>query len=334
MADLPAAPDHSLGLTRALLALVALIGLSTAAFIAIEGWSVAESLYFTILTITTVGYGDPGLSTSGRWVAQILMVAGIGLCTYTLALVVHATAVTEIARRKHMLKRIEELSGHTIVCGFGRMAAPLCADLREAGVAFAVVEQDEQAFLRAREAGFLAIHGLASEDDVLAAAGIAVAAHLVAAVDEGSENIVITLSARALNPDVCIIARAERDEETRKLVRAGATHVVRPYASGGREISNRILRPRLAELLGAFVDVDLGLTFGEVCVVEGSALAGVELGSYGRDAGSKLSFVALKREGKELLLQPRGATELEPGDVLVVAGDPGQLAAMRAQALA
>ncbi len=305
-----------------------LVVASSLVLMRIEDWDFWRSLFFTLITITTVGYGDEGISPDGQKFASFLMVVGIGLTTYLFALMVQWILMSRFAWRKRMQKRIDQLEGHTIVCGFGRMGRPTCRELAAARSKFVVIDNVKEHFADAVEAGYLALEGNAVDDSVLIEAGIERAAHLVASVADGSQNIVITLSARALKHDVHVVARAERNDEERKLLRAGAQRVVRPFESGGLAIANSSLRPHAAALFDELIDSGLGLSFGEVNVHAGSALDGVCLADYGRSDGDQINFVALKRDEKDLEITPRGSEELAPGDVLVVAGDPSQVELM------
>lgn len=238
-------PDGSAEATAALvravtfLALVVVVG--TFGFTALEGWDPWHALYFTLITITTVGYGDEGISEAGRRFALLLLVGGIGIASYSFAAVVQHVVSRPHSWGRRMQARIDRLKGHTIVCGFGRMGRTVCERLAAAGNDLIVVDRESAAAREASGRGYLVVEGAAVEDEILQRAGIARARHLVSAVDSEAENIVISLTARELSPELVVIARAERDDEVRKLRRAGATHIVSPFQSGGREVAQTIL---------------------------------------------------------------------------------------------
>lgn len=227
-----------------------------------------------------------------------------------------------------MQANIDKLRSHTIVCGFGRIGRTVTHELSEAGEPFVLIECDDDRFEAAREAGHPIVKGSASEDEVLARAGIAVASNLVAAVDSEMENIVITLTAREIRRDLTIVARAEREEEIRKLRRAGASRIVAPFRSGGVEIANAILRPQVAEFLDRSARCGSGLAFGEIVVEEGSELDGLALADYGRGQGARISFVGLQRPGEDIRVPPSGSECLRGKDVLIVAGDAASVGDM------
>lgn len=230
-----------------------------------------------------------------------------------------------------MQRRIEQLQGHVIVCGFGRMGEAVCEELRASGRDFVVVEPDPRAFERALGSGYTAVQGSGSGEEPLLAAGIERAESLVTVADSETENIVIALSARELRPEIAIVARAERESDVRKLRLAGVNRTISPFRSGGVEAARAILNPHLTEFLQVAASGRGGVVLAEVAVDEGSELAGVELGTYGRSEGRRVSFVILERPGKDRLLPPGGSEVLQPGDRLIVAGDAAAIQRMQAR---
>lgn len=316
-------------LVRWMTALACVVLGGTVGLAIIEGWDLWRSFFFTLITITTVGYGDEGISDAGRKFAALLLIVGIGVASYTFALIVQSAVTAELAWRKRMQKRIDQLRNHTIVCGFGRMGKTVCEQLAAAHEPFVMIEQNERVLNNAREFGYLTVEGSASEDDVLNRAGIKRAKYLISVVDSEADNIVITLSARELNQDLHILARAEREEEVRKLRRAGASRVVAPFQSGGVEIANAVLRPHMAGFHQLSFSAESQLSLAEVLVEEGSCLVERTLADYGRQECPHLAVVALIRPGQELQVHPGGTEILQAKDILVVAGDPDDIARMR-----
>lgn len=319
-------------LTLAVLALLSTTVVSSVGLILIEGWSALDALFFTLITLTTVGYGDQGLSESGRQFTTILLVVGIGVASYTFALIVQSAISAPFAWRRRMQKRIDHIRDHTIVCGFGRMGRAVAERLVQEGEPLVVVERAVDCLEQAREEGYPVVNGCASEDEVMAAAGIERARNLISALDSEVQNIVVTLTARELNPDLFIVARAERDEEIRKLRRAGASRTVSPFQTGGNEIANLVLRPELADLLTKTSDGSSTLTLGEIAIEDGSPLDGQRLSDYGRRDGVRVAFVALRRPDEDPRISPPGSEVLRPKDVLIVAGDPHEVATMQLHA--
>ncbi len=324
--------EHHRELTRALALLAAVLLFGTLGFAWVEGWDLWQSFFLTLITITTVGYGDMGLSEDGRKFAALLLVGGISVASYSFAMVVQTAVASQLAWRKRMLKRIESLSEHTIVCGFGRMGKILCQELASRAVPFAVIDPEESAVREACGLDYLAVQGSACVNETLIKAGIERASNVVAAVSSESDAIVIAMSARELCSDVRILARAETEEGARKIKVAGADRVVLPYQSGGFELSQAIVDTGLGGFTAGASLRGAKIALADLVVSEGSVLEGKSLEAYGRREGKHIAFVALERRGSKPLLPPGGATRLQAGDHLIVAGDPEEIARMRARA--
>ena len=319
-------------LMRALWALVGVIIFGSLSFAYVENWSLWHGLYFTLITITTVGYGDEGISEAGRILSVTLLTGGISVASYTFALFVQSAVTDQLIWRSRMQKRIDQLTDHTIICGFGRMGRTICDQLIHADKPFVVIERSHDGFHLAHDLGLLAIEGIAVDDGVLFQAGIKRAAHLVSAVDSEADNIAITLSARDLHPDITIIARAERDEDVRKLRRAGADRIVAPFQSGGIEVANAILRPKVVDFLAHSQQTEHHFVLSEIHIEKGSALAKQPLSDYGKNEGRRISFVALERGEEEIAISHQVNQVLRAGDVLIVAGHPDDVLQMQARA--
>ena len=315
-------------LSFALLLMATVIVAGTLGFIEVEGWDTWRAFYFTLITITTVGYGDEGLSDEGKKFASILLMGGVLSASYTLGMIVQASVANQLAWKKRMHKRISRLKNHTIVCGFGRMGLSVARRLAARQVPFVVIEQDTERMQRALELGYLSIHGNASEEEFLIAARIEKASHVVAAVDNVAENILITMECRDLSPDSMIIARAERDEDIRKLRRAGVDRVLCPFKTGGGEVADYITRPNVADFLSRASLGEGGVALAEIRIGENSELVGKVLCDMGTSEADRLSFVALETCDGVVHIPPGGKSTLAPGDLLIVAGDPDQVAEM------
>lgn len=313
-------------LSHALILMALVIASGTVGFVEVEGWDWWRALYFTLITITTVGYGDEGLSDSGKIFASVLLVGGVLSASYTFGMIVQSSVANQLAWYKRMEKRISRLKGHTIVCGFGRMGLSVCRKLSKRGTPFVVIERDPARFAQAIDMGFLAIEGCASDRDLLEGARIERATHVVAAVDNIAENILIAMESRDLAPEAFIIARAERDDDMRKLYRAGVSRVLCPFNSGGSEVADFITRPRVADFLARASMGNNGIALAEIRIPEDSRLVGRTLAELGQAEADRISFVALETGDGEVKIPPRGNCTLQANDLLIVAGDPDQVA--------
>ncbi len=229
-------------LARSLFALAVLILLGTSGYMLVEGWSLLDAAYMTIVTFTTVGYDEVHpLSSAGRVFNLVMMVAGVGVMLYILTSLVEIVVAHEIVgalvRRHRMRTRMGKLRGHFIVCGFGRVGRAVALTLHEEGRSLIVLDKDPAALAEAEENGLLCLEGDSTRDADLLSAHVDEAAGVVAAAGNDSENVYIILAARSLNPDLHIVARASRLEAKEKLLRAGADRVLSPYAIGGRQMA-------------------------------------------------------------------------------------------------
>lgn len=322
-------------LLRALLVLAGVLAGGTFGLQWLEGWTLWRAFFFTLITIATIGYGDYGISHTGEIFTVIILVVGITTFSYAFALVVQIMVTRPLAWRKRMQAEIDKLRGHAIVAGYGRIGSTVCEQLDLADVPFVIVEQNHHALQRALEKGFLIIEGSASQDEILTKAGIKYAAYVVSGVDSEAENIVITLSARQMSPGVKIIARAERNEDVRKLKLAGADCIVSPFQSGGQEIANAIVRPKIAELMNRRDAHGAGeFALAEIALSASSPLIGLTSSNYAQSGCPHVAMVALARPGESFRTPPPPDEIFVPGDLLIVAGHPKEIAAVQNFALA
>ena len=229
-------------LTRSLLALTALMAVGILGYMRIEGWSILDAAYMTILTFTTVGYDEVRpLSSAGRFFNMFMMVIGVGVMLYILTSVVQIVVEEEILRtlfrRRRMKSQLAKLRNHYIVCGFGRVGREVALTLKEESVPIVVMDRNPEALTEAEELGMLGIEGDPTRDEDLLLVRVREAYGLVAAAGSDTDNVYITLTARGLNPNLRIVARATREDAEAKLMRAGADVVVQPQAIGGRHMA-------------------------------------------------------------------------------------------------
>lgn len=326
--------DNSNGqrIFQAVAALCIVVFGGTLGFMQIQDWDFWRALFFVLITVTTVGYSADGLTPAGEVFTAVLLVGGIGTATYAFGVIVRASVGAQLSWRQNMHKQIKKMSGHYIVCGFGRIGRTVCGRLAAAGYQVVVIEGVNDAVQEARERGFPALRGNATEDEVLQQAGIMRARGVVCAVNSDSDNIVITLGAREMRPDITIIARVDEDGATRKISRAGATKVVSPFRTGAIDIANAIIRPNVSEFLQGSSQEPSDLELSEIAVEQGSLLAGRCLGDFTHSGSAGVVFVAIKRSDGSKLVGPSVTARLNAGDVVIVAGDPRGLAAVRERA--
>jgi voltage-gated potassium channel len=309
---------------RAVLGLALLTGTGTAGYMAIEGMRPVDALYMTVMTISTVGFGEVvPLSQAGRLYTTALIIAGVGSGLYLLTILgelVIEGRLREFFGRTSMQRTIDHLRDHVVICGFGRFGRTVFDELRRKGEAVVVVDSDPALEPALQKSGARYLIGSAIADDVLAHAGIARARALVVATASDPDNVFVTLSAREQNPTLRIHARGESEAGLRHLRLAGADQVVSAYQSGGMRVAAAILRPSVVD----FLEVALpgrgeAIALEEIRVDAGMALVGRDVGAIERER-PRVRIVGLKRGETPTVIAPDAATRVEAGDLLVIVG--------------
>jgi len=310
------------------LALVIAIG--TFGYVIIEGWSVFDGLYMTVTTITTVGYREVNpLSAAGRAFTIGLILAGVGTLFYVVgnfARFVLEGELRHVFGRYRSGGKVKTIANHYIVCGYGRMGQHICKELRAKPVDLVVVEKNPDRVAAAQRDGMITIEGDATKDDVLIQAGVDRAKGLVSVVNSDVENLYIVLTARGLNKDLYIVARAGEEGSEQKLVRAGANRVSSPYLIGGTQVAQVLLRPHVVDFLElATKGEHLDLQIEEITIQQGSRFDGKTPCECGFDQDQGLIVVGVKRRSGHLEFNPGAKVKLASGDTLIVLGQPQSL---------
>jgi voltage-gated potassium channel len=316
------------------LVMLLVVAAGTAWFAAVEGYSVLDAVYMTVITVSTVGFREVhDLDTSGRIFVVVLIISGLAVMTYTLGSIGQVIVEGSIQRyvgRQRMLRDIEKLHDHYVICGHGRMGQILCEELHSEGVPFVVVEGDPEAAEQLAARGYRVVGGDATEDDTLTRAGVKRAKGLVAVVSRDVDNLYITLSAREMcresNPGLYILCRATDQSASEKIKRAGANRVISPYAIGGMRIVQALLRPTVYD----FVDIatqrsGLDLMFEEIRIGAASRLDGVSVKDSDIRKHYDVIVIAIKKADGAMVFNPGPDTVMHGGDVLITLGDRGQL---------
>ncbi len=299
----------------------------TTGYMVLEGFGFVDSLYMTVTTLTTVGFGEVHpLGTAGRVFTVSLIAIGLGAVFSLLAVLTSLVASGQLGRsltRRSMRQRIDAMEGHFVVCSFGRVGRAAVEELTAQGADVVVVEAIAALEPDLIEAGVIYLLEDPTSEDVLERAGIARAKALVCAVDSDSVNVYITLLARALNPDLFIIGRASSSESVDALRRAGSDRVVSPYRLSGTRMAALALRPAMLEFVD-MVSVSPDLRIEELVVGGRSSLVGASV----RDACADYDGVmvlAVRSPDGSLLVPPRADTTLAAADLLIVVGPIGAL---------
>jgi voltage-gated potassium channel len=331
------APDHGFSemqrrLLRFVLVLLVITTLGTLGYVVIEGWPAFDALYMTVITLATIGFEEVHpLSTAGRAFTIALIVAGVSAVGYFVNAVAQLALSGELAarlRRRRMVERLEALSGHYVVCGYGRVGQEVVEDLHRRGRRCVVVDSARPSSPTVPDVPFVV--GDAANDDILRQAGIDRARGLVAVTGDDPTNLFVTLSAHALNPKLVIVARANDNATEPKLLRAGASHVISPNIISGRRIAAQLLNPAVADFLDVVMHSgQLEMWMEEFQVAPGSELHGrtVAAADVRRRTGANVLAVRRHDQGA-ILTNPPADLTFAPGDILIALGTGEQLAAL------
>lgn len=316
--------------------MVMIISGGTLGYVFLEGWDLFDSFYMTIITLTTVGFGEVHpLSRVGKLFTIALIVGGVGTVFYALSTAAKFMLegeFEEIFGRKRLEKRIKELRDHFIVCGYGRMGRIICRELGEKKIPFAVVEKMPERLLAGKD--FLIVEGDATRDEVLKEVGIERAKGLISVLPTDAENLYVVLSARGLNPTLTIVARAGDEGSEQKLLRAGADRVVSPYYIGGLRIAHTVLKPAVVDFIEfATKSGNIDLQMEEIAIQENSGLVGRTLDDSGIGRELGIIVVAIKEGSGEMRFNPTYKTAIKAGDTLIALGEISKLKALEDMAM-
>lgn len=317
--------------------LFALLATGTLGFMLIEGWGLRESLFMTVITVATVGFGEVHpLSPAGQIFTMLLIIASVGALGFSLGVFIDFIGEGRLKRvleGRRMTRSIEELSNHHIVVGLGRVGSVVAESLADDAVPFVVIEHSEEAFERARSRGWLAVQGNAAEEPVLLQAGVERAASLIAALAHDGANMFVTVTAKTLNPGLFVVTRSEHEASESALQKAGADRVITPDVIGGRRMANLVVHPFVSDYLDLVThghQVEFRLQ--DVELPEGSPLLGKSIreGMVRDRYGTYI--LAVKRADGTVDTNPSMDTVMLPGCVLVVLGTPDQIDALTREA--
>ena len=314
----------------AIIIIFILLFAGTAGYRLIEGWSFLDALYMTVITITTVGYGEiHQISKEGRIFTVFLIMSSLGGMGYVVASIgqtIIAGQIRTVLGRRKLEKKVKRIKDHYILCGYGRIGSFIARQFAVEDIPFVVIEKDTNRIKLVEEDGFPYVEGDASDDDVLVSAGVERAKCLVAATGSDADNLYITLSARSLNPSVYILSRAGEEGAERKLMSAGANRVVSPYLMGAARMVNAVLRPAIVEFVDLVVErKHLELQLEEITVEDNTRFKGKPLRDSGLRRELGLIVVAIKKASGDMLFNPSSETLIEKGDVLIVLGEKKHL---------
>jgi voltage-gated potassium channel len=305
---------------------VFIVAFGTVGYIWLEGWNTLDALYMTVITVATVGYGEVhAISIAGRLFTIFLILLGVGFFLYVVGAVVQFMVegrIRTVLGRKILNNKIKRLKNHYIVCGYGRIGRVLCKNMRKKPVDLVVIESNKELIPVMEEDGILYVAGSATDEPALLKAGIKHAKGLVAALASDADNVFLILTARQLNPDLYVIARASQNESVAKLYAAGANKVESPYDIGAASMAQRILRPTVK----SFIDLSFAysredIQMEEIPVSASSSLVNVMLKDSGIRQRFNLIIIAIKKPDGSMVFNPSFETVINAGDTVITVGE-------------
>ena len=320
-------PLRRFRLAGILLAIVIAVGVT--GYMVIDGWDFLDSFFMVIITISTVGYTEVHpQGHAGRLFTSGLIVVGVATMLYGFGVFAETLADNSFGRyrkERQLQRELDRLSDHFIICGYGRIGTQIVAEFEQHATAYVVIDQTEEALERIRAENHLHIEGDASKEEILKQAGIERARGLISAVDSDERAVYIVLAARALNPNLYIVARAGRPESIRRLELAGATRTISPYLMAGHRMAELAIRPAMVDVLDTLHHGEAGIGVEEMVVSPETKAVGMTLEEVGLLAGNTAKVLAVRRRDGNVSVNPAASIRLEEGDLVIALGTEDQL---------
>ena len=313
-------------------AFVVIVVAGTVGFAAFDDESVPEALYRTLITISTAGLVVAPEGAGAKAITAVLVVLGVAIFLYVFGLVIELIVSGTLSgawQERRIRRRVEQLEGHYVVCGYGRMGQSVASEFQAAGAKYVVIDSDPATVAAARAEGHPALEGSAARDEVLNAAGIKRAVGLVAAAGTDADNLYVVVNAREHRPDLLIVARASDEDAARNLRRGGADKTISPFSIAGKEMATMVLRPQVAAFLDVFTAAG-GPSF-RLEQIEVSATctgSGRTLGDLSIRERTGAVVIAHKPRDGAFNTKPGPDTRFEQGDILIGVGTADEIRAL------
>ncbi len=287
-----------------------------------KDFSFLDAFYMTVISMTTTGFKEvKPLSDGGKIFTVVVIFAGVIAIAYTGGRAAQLLIESQIFRRRRMDRKMQNLSGHYIVCGYGRMGTQICEGLQKNGAKFVIIEKDESKVEEMRERGYIFVIGESSNDEVLKYAGVENAKGIVTVTHSDAENVFTALSAKQINPKIYIISRAVDEGSETKLLKAGVDRVVKPFEIGGSRMVQLLLRPKVTDFIEGIArkeNINIGLE--EIAVAEFSSLVGLSLLESPIRKDLNIIVVAIHKANGDFEYNPSANTKIMADDQLIAIG--------------
>lgn len=321
-------------LRTAVLVFLGLITVGTVGYMLIERLVFWDALYMTVITVSTVGYREIVLpSRAGEIFTIFVIISGLASVVYLTTAVVDLLLegrILELMGRRKVLRELNDISGHYVICGYGRVGRQIARECQSRGTSVVVIEEEPTVVEACLNDGFLAVRGDAAEESVLRKAGLERASGLVTALSSDADNLFVTMTARMVRPDIFIVGRCNSDDTESKLYRAGADRAISPHNVGGRRMAALLLKPMVCDFLDVVTHGELvELTLEDISVEPGAAVTGRSIRDVLVGELKGIGILGLKRPKRDFVINPGGSTVLDSGDILIVQGTSEQVRELR-----
>ena len=315
---------------------VALGAVGSIGFYVIGGdqWSWIDSLYMTIITLSTVGYGEVHTLTGAGKIWSILIiifgVSGIGALIRTLN---EEFIQLELFRKNTMMKTISKLKNHYVICGYGRMGAVIAKELQEKNLEFVIIENNEQKVEIIRSKGLFCVNGDATSEETLQDARVDKAVGVAVVLDTDQDNLFVTMSMKTTNPDLFILSRCAKEDNQSKLIRAGANKVVNPYTAGGHRMAEILSKPQVEDSISVVSPKhsDLNLTLDEISLKDLNQYDGVLIKDSNIREEFDVMIVGIIKETGESIINPAPDTILSNKYTILLMGESDKMDRFKAE---
>ena len=315
---------------------VALAAVGSIGFYVIGGdqWSWIDSLYMTIITLSTVGYGEVHTLTGAGKIWSILIiifgVSGIGALIRTLN---EEFIQLELFRKNTMMKTISKLKNHYVICGYGRMGAVIAKELQEKNLEFVIIENNEQKVEIIRSKGLFCVNGDATSEETLQDARVDQAVGVAVVLDTDQDNLFVTMSMKTTNPDLFILSRCAKEDNESKLIRAGANKVVNPYTAGGHRMAEILSKPQVEDSISVVSPKhsDLNLTLDEISLKDLNQYDGVLIKDSNIREEFDVMIVGIIKETGESIINPAPDTILSNKYTILLMGESDKMDRFKAE---
>ena len=321
---------------RILVYFILLLTIGSGGFYLIGGekWSLIDSLYMTVITLSTVGYGEVHkLDDLAKVWSILLIIFGVTGIAALLRTINEEFIQSKLFWNKKMIKNISKLKNHYIICGYGRMGAVIARELDDKNQKFLIIENNEQKVEVIRSKGMLCINGDATSDDILQNAQIDKAAGVAVVLDTDQENLFVTMTIKTTNPDIFLLSRCAKEYNESKLLRAGANKVINPYKAGGHRMAEMLSKPQVEDSISVVSPkhADLNLTLDEISLKNCKEYDNVTINDSKIRENYDVNIVGIIKDNGESIINPEPDTLLNTNDIILLIGDEDKMSVFKEQ---